>query len=49
MIDLAELKAQHGARRVHVGWIYGGIAAEKPNFGATVASNIVFDIFLVPR
>jgi hypothetical protein len=49
MIDLVRLKAEHGTRQVHVGWLYGGIAAEKPNFGATVASNIVFDIVLSPR
>jgi hypothetical protein len=49
MIDLAQLKAQHGTRSVHVGWVYGGIAAEKPNFGATVASNLIFDIVLAPR
>jgi hypothetical protein len=49
MIDLVRLKAEHGSRPVHVGWLYGGIAAEKPNFGATVASNLVFDIILSPR
>jgi hypothetical protein len=49
MIDLAKLKATHGTKPVHVGWIYGGIAAEKANFGATVASNIVFDIVLTPQ
>jgi hypothetical protein len=49
MIDLAQLKALHGTEQVHVGWLYGGIAAEKANFGATVASNIVFDIFVTPR
>ena len=49
MIDLRRLKAKYGARRVLVGWFFGGIAAEKPNFGATVASNIVFEVFLTPR
>jgi hypothetical protein len=49
MLDLAELKAQHGTRPVHVGWIFGGIAADKPNGGTSVASNLVFDIIVTPR
>jgi hypothetical protein len=49
MIDLRKLKAKYGARRVLVGWFFGGIAAEAANFGATVASNVVFEVFLTPR
>jgi hypothetical protein len=49
MIDLAQLKALHGTKRVHVGWIFGGIAADAPNNGNSVASNVVFDILVTPR
>ena len=30
-----------------LGWIFGGIAAEQPNFGATVASNELFEVVYV--
>jgi hypothetical protein len=49
MLDLVALKTQHGSNPVHVGWIYGGIASDKPNGGASVASNLVFDIIVTPR
>lgn len=49
MVDLAQLKAERGTKAVVIGWLYGGIAAEKANFGATVASNVVFEIVLTPR
>jgi len=49
MIDLTRLKAQYGTRRVLVGWLFGGIAADAPHGGARVASNVVFDVFLTPR
>jgi hypothetical protein len=49
MIDIRRLKAQHGTRRVLVGWLFGGIAAEAANNGPTIASNIIFDVFLTPR
>ena len=48
LIDLAALRAKPGTSNV-VGWIFGGIAAEQPNFGQTVASNEVFRIVLVDR
>lgn len=48
LVDLAALRAKSGTSNV-VGWIYGGIAAEQPNFGQTVASNEVFRIVLVER
>ena len=48
LVDLAALRAKPGTSNV-VGWIYGGIAAEQPNFGQTVASNEVFRIVLVVR
>jgi hypothetical protein len=46
MVDLRALKKQVGARKTKIGWVFGGIAAEKPNFGQTVASNEVFEIVL---
>jgi hypothetical protein len=46
MVDLRALKKKVGARKTRIGWIFGGIAAEKPNNGATVASNEVFSIVL---
>lgn len=46
MVDLKALKKQVGKGKTHIGWIFGGIAAEKPNNGATVASNEVFEIVL---
>ena len=46
---LAKLKAQHGTKKTHVGWIFGGIAADQGNNGNSVASNIVFDILITPR
>jgi hypothetical protein len=49
MLDLAALKAQHGTGPVHVGWIFGGIAANSPNGGTSVASNLVFEIIVTPR
>lgn len=48
LIDLAALRAKPGNSQV-VGWIFGGIAAEQPNFGQTVASNEVFRVVLVDR
>ena len=49
MIDLAALKAAHGTEAVRVGWLFGGIAADAPNNGNSVASNLVFEIFVTPR
>jgi hypothetical protein len=49
MIDLVRLKAQFGTRRVLVGRLFGGIAAEAANGGPSVASNVVFDVFVTPR
>jgi len=49
MLDLAALKAQHGREPVTVGWIFGGLAADAPNRGTTVASNLVFEIVVTPR
>jgi ABC-type cobalt transport system substrate-binding protein len=49
MIDLAALKLAHGSNAVRVGWLYGGIAADAPNGGNSVASNLVFEIFVTPR
>jgi hypothetical protein len=46
MVDLKALKKQAGKGKTRIGWIFGGIAAEKPNNGATVASNEVFEIVL---
>ena len=46
MVDLKKLKNQKGKGRTRIGWVFGGIAAEKPNDGATVASNEVFEIVL---
>jgi hypothetical protein len=48
LVDLrAELGDGEGDRVI--GWILGGIAAEKPNLGATTASNEVFEIVLGPE
>ena len=49
MVDLKKLKKQKGKGKTRIGWIFGGIAAEKPNNGATVASNEVFEIVLTLR
>jgi hypothetical protein len=49
MIFLAALKAAHGTEAVRVGWLFGGIAADAPNNGNSVASNLVFEIFVTPR
>jgi hypothetical protein len=49
MIDLARLKNKFGTRRVLVGRLFGGIAAEAPNGGPSVASNVMFDVFVTPR
>jgi hypothetical protein len=49
MIDLVRLKNKFGTRRVLVGRLFGGIAAEAPNGGPSVASNVVFDVFVTPR
>lgn len=46
MVDLKALKKKAGKGKTKIGWIFGGIAAEKPNDGATVASNEVFEIVL---
>ena len=46
MLDLQALRKQVGKGKTRIGWIFGGIAAEKPNDGATVASNEVFSIVL---
>jgi hypothetical protein len=47
---LVDLRAElgDGAGDRVIGWIFGGIAAEKPNFGESVASNEVFEIVLGP-
>jgi hypothetical protein len=49
MLDLVKLKETFGSSSVHVGWIFGGIASDKPNSGSTVASNLVFEIYVTPR
>lgn len=49
MVDLKALRKQKGKGRTRIGWVFGGIAAEKPNNGATVASNEVFEIVLTLR
>jgi hypothetical protein len=46
MVDLRALKQKVGKGKTVIGWIYGGIAAEKSNFGQSVASNEVFEIVL---
>jgi hypothetical protein len=48
LVDLAALEARPGTSNV-IGWVFGGIAAEKPNFGNSVASNEVFRITLTER
>jgi hypothetical protein len=45
LVDLEALRRIAVNARSHVlGYIFGGIAAEKPNFGRSVASNEVFEI-----
>jgi uncharacterized protein with beta-barrel porin domain len=44
IIDLDSLMATATADNVTVGYIFGGIAADKPNGGNTAASNLVFDV-----
>lgn len=47
LVDLDALrKSSPDAKSQVLGQIFGGIAAEKPNFGRSVASNEVFDIVL---
>jgi hypothetical protein len=48
LVDLAALRARPGTSNV-IGWVFGGIAAEKANFGNSVASNEVFRITLTER
>lgn len=43
LVDLRAALKKGGGR---IGWIFGGIAAEQPNFGATAASNEVFEVIL---
>lgn len=31
-----------------LGYVFGGIAAEQPNFGATAASNLLFEVWYTP-
>ncbi|MEJ8573616.1 hypothetical protein [Microbaculum marinum] len=49
MVDLAALRRMHGNEPVVVGRIFGGIAADAPNFGNSVASNIIFEVVLTPQ
>jgi hypothetical protein len=49
MVDLVQLKNRFGTRRVLIGRLFGGIAAEAANGGPTVASNVMFDVFVTPR
>src|SRR5439155_19570883 len=45
LVDLDTLrKTKPNAKSLVLGQIFGGIAAEQPNFGRSVASNEVFDI-----
>jgi hypothetical protein len=32
-----------------VGYLYGGVAADAPNNGSTVASNLIFKLLLTPQ
>ena len=48
LVDLRRLGGAAGTTYV-LGWVFGGIAAEQPNFGASVASNEVFEIDLTTR
>ncbi|MFO1039481.1 MAG: hypothetical protein U1E45_21760 [Geminicoccaceae bacterium] len=48
LVDMQAVQAKPGTSQV-VGWVFGGIAAEQPNFGQTVASNEVFRIVLSDR
>ena len=48
MVDLQALRQRAGKSTV-VGWIFGGIAAAKPNFGTSTASNELFQITLVEK
>jgi hypothetical protein len=43
LVDLRAALKKGGGR---IGWIFGGIAAEQPNLGATSASNEVFEVIL---
>ena len=49
--DIVSLQAHRGkpGSTTVVGWVFGGIAAEQPNFGNSVASNQVFEIDLTLR
>ncbi|WP_436640892.1 hypothetical protein [Microbaculum sp. FT89] len=50
MVDLKALRKTFGVgKRVLVGYLYGGIAADAPNNGNTVASNLIFKIYLTTR
>ena len=31
-----------------IGYVFGGIAADKPNFGQTVASPLIFEVTFTP-
>jgi hypothetical protein len=43
IIDLDALTTQ-----TTVGYIFGGIAADRPNFGNSVASPLIFEVVLTP-
>ncbi len=45
IVDMKALGKKSGTTTT-VGWVFGGIAAEQPNFGNSVASNQVFEINL---
>ena len=45
IVDLDALRDKGGSTNV-IGWIFGGIAAAQPNFGASTASNELFEIVL---
>jgi hypothetical protein len=32
-----------------IGYMFGGIAADQPNFGTTVASSIIFEVTYAPQ
>ncbi len=50
MVDLQALKKTFGVgKRVLVGYLFGGIAADAPNDGNTAASNLIFKIYLTTR
>jgi outer membrane autotransporter protein len=44
VIDLDQLMATATADQVLLGWVYGGIEADQPNFGHTAASNNAFAV-----